>query len=780
MNGPRQPWSASTAATWSDGIIAGTGVAGAVLYGTPIRHVIALAHEEFFVPANSRRPAPQLAEVLPAVRDALRAGNDAGAAGHVEDALRAQGWDPETLIWTDPLGPVAQIEWEPDLDAWSDYRREASLVDGGARVEWSGAGGESAGIRIIAVRGESGFDVELWAEAPQRGRFRLAPVSESGSDASTVLPVDYSDRVRTETQVTGTALSVHVYAQGQAPEEDAAIGVQVHATRPMRLHPDGGWEVVVGPRTVRFRVDIGEPAKLPVSFEDAGVLIRRSELSLGGARLDDELVEDVWSSARAGNADAERRVFEIAYAAGRRNIIVSTGELPPTLQGVWQGTWAPAWSADYTLNGNVQLGSLAAVLWTGTPELMTSLFRLVTRFTEHYRSNARNVFGAEGMMLPARMTTHGHANHFLRDYPHQFWVGNGPWLLRLAVDYILVTGDRSVIDEWLWEYAVEILQFSTEVVGAGGGHLNPSYSPENTSSGHDNPLVVDAAADIAAIRDGLAAGVWLAELRGDTARAEAWRQAREQLPPYQVAADGSLAEWSTLWPENIAHRHASQLQGLWYEPDEVLVGELRDAAARAVRNKVEWRADDPSGPPGNMEMAFGLTSIALAAVAVGDADVAYQCALWLARDHFTPALTTTHDAGAIFNLDASGALPAVVAAMLVGSGSGRISLLPALPGAWPAGRVTGLLVRGGIRVSALDWDRGGVRTTLELPAATRWLRPKGIVVVLPADGRVEAGTNVTQLDRRSVSISADAESAELTFRFTESLRPESRTRHTEK
>ncbi|MFJ4998506.1 glycosyl hydrolase family 95 catalytic domain-containing protein [Microbacterium sp. NPDC088619] len=768
MNGSRQPWSASTAAVWSDGILAGTGVAGAVLYGAPTRHVIALAHEGFFVPANSRRPAPQLAEVLPSVRDALGAGDDALAADLVEEALRAQEWDPETLIWTDPLGPVAQLEWEPDLDGWSDYRRVVSPVDGGAEVEWKGAGGESAGIRIVAVQGEPGFDVELWAETVQCGRVSLVPVSESGSDASTVLPVDYSDRVRTTSQVTETSLAVHVHAQGQTPEEDAAIGARVHSPRPMRRHSDGGWEVVVGPDGVRFRVDVGEPAASTVAFEDAGALIGRSALSLGGARRDDEPVEDIWSAARAGDAKAERRVFEIAYAAGRRNIIVSTGELPPTLQGVWQGTWAPAWSADYTLNGNVQLGSLASVLWTGTPELMTSLFRLATRFTEHYRSNARNIFGAAGMMLPARTTTHGHANHFLRDYPHQFWVGNGPWLLRLAVDYILVTGDRSVIDEWLWEYAVEILQFSTEVLGAGGGHLNPSYSPENTPLGHDNPLVMDSTADIAAIRDGLAAGAWLAGLRGDTARANAWTQAREQLPPYQVAADGALAEWSTLWPENVAHRHASQLQGLWYEPDERLVGELRDAAARAVRNKVEWRAEDPSGPPGNMEMAFGLTSIALAAVSLGDADTAYQCALWLARDHFTPALTTTHDAGAIFNLDASGALPAVVAAMLLGSGSGRISLLPALPDAWPSGRVTGLLARGGVRVSVLDWDRGGVRATLELPAATRWLRPEGIVVVLPANGRVEAGTNITQLDRRSVFISADAESAELTFRFAES------------
>jgi hypothetical protein len=316
----------------------------------------------------------------------------------------------------------------------------------------------------------------------------------------------------------------------------------------------------------------------------------------------------------------------------------------------------------------------------------------------------------------------------------------------MAADYIQVTGDQSPIDEWLWEFALEVLGFCEAFVADSGGGLSPSYSPENTPLGAENPLATNAIADIAALRDGYRVGIWLASLRGDTVRQTRWTAAREKLPPYRVAEDGTLGEWRAEWSEHIAHRHASQLQGLWYEPDpELLTGELREAALATVRAKIAWRAEDPTGPPGNMEMAFGLSSVGLAAAALGDADSAYQCALWLARDHFTAALTTTHDAGGIFNLDASGALPAVVAAMLVGSSSDRIRLLPALPCQWPNGTATGLGVRGGATVTELDWTPAGVQIRLELPPENAWLRPGGIRIELPRAATLVRGSGVRQI-----------------------------------
>ncbi|MCJ1675525.1 glycoside hydrolase N-terminal domain-containing protein [Rathayibacter sp. VKM Ac-2929] len=751
----RAAWSALTAKTWEEGLLAGTGVVGGILYGDPPRHVVALAHEDFFVPANSRVPAPLLAPALPAVRRALADGDSGTAADLVEKTLREQGWDPDTLIWTDPLGAIAQLEWQPDHTNWSAYRRDISLINGDAGVSWELPSGARTGLSISTSHGTAGFDVELWSEEPISGRLRLVPVHEAGSSATTVLPVDYSDTIRTRTAATESVLIVIVEALGLEPGTGASAQARVISEAPHEPDGENTWRVEVPASGCRFRIDVTTTYDSGSDhvLADIASLLPASELTLAGSTSADEPTERIWEDASAGAVQAEARVLELAYLAGLRNIAVSTGSLPPTLQGVWQGTWSPAWSADYTMNGNVQLGALAAVLWTGTPEVMTSLFRLVRRYLDHYRSNARRIFGQDGMLLPARMTTHGHANHFLRDYPHQFWLGNGPWFLRLAADYIQVTGDRTILDDWLWDLTIEILDFSRRVIDDAGGILSPSYSPENTPAGSENPLVADATADIAALRDGYRVGAWFAELRGDTHRAAEWSAARSRLPQFAIVTDGTLAEWSTRWPENIAHRHVSQLHGLWYEPDEAFTDEkLRAAALGTVRAKTAWRAENPSGPPGHMEMAFGLSSIGLAAAALGDASSAYQCAVWLARDHFTPALSTTHDAGAIFNLDASGALPAVVAAMLLQSSRDTLHVLPALPSQWAAGTITGLTARGAVTVSRLSWTPDGIDLTLELSTRGEWLRPEGVTILLPRAGVLREAPNTTQIDSRSLVI----------------------------
>jgi alpha-L-fucosidase 2 len=759
-------WSALPADSWERGLVAGTGVVGAVVWGDPSRHVVAVSHESFFIPANSRRPAPDLAPALPAIRRALDACDAKAAADLVAQRLRELDWDPEQLIWTDPLGPIAQLVWRTD-DAGSDYRRVIPLDEGGVAVSWATPRGR-AGLTVRAARGASHLDFELWSEGESEGTLSLCDVTEARPGATTVETHDVRGSVSSHIARIGGAVELRLHAEGVEPRTAtwARAQVTLEGTPSVATLPDGWRLRLDGGVPLRGRIEIATAAAPtePLGGPDAGSLLRACRLRLGAPDEPraDLPVEELWESARRGLPGAERAVIETAFAAGRRNVVASTGHLPPTLQGVWQGTWSPAWSADYTLNGNVQHGSLASVLWTGTPELMTSLFRLVLPHRDDFRRNARAIFGAPGAMMPSRMTTHGHANHFLRDYPHQFWLGGDAWFLRLAADYVLVTGDHSPVDGWLWEFTVEALDFALAVLADGGGRLSPSYSPENTPVGSDNPLATDATGDIAAVRDGLLIGAWLAELRGDADRRDAWQAAVDALPTPVVAADGTLAEWSGEWPENLAHRHTSQLHGLWYEPDpRLLAGPLRRAAEETVRRKIAWRAERPEGPPGRMEMAFGLASLGLAAAALGDAASAYQCALWLARDHFTPALMSTHDAGAIFNVDASGALPAVVAAMLAGSAAGELRLLPALPVEWADGEITGLTVRGAIEITRLAWSPYELTVTLTQSPHGRWLRPGGTRIVLPFSVEVLSARGVERIDERTFLIPPDEAHTEL-------------------
>jgi hypothetical protein len=137
-----------------------------------------------------------------------------------------------------------------------------------------------------------------------------------------------------------------------------------------------------------------------------------------------------------------------------------------------------------------------------------------------------------------------------------------------------------------------------------------------------------------------------------------------------------------------------------------------------------------------MEMAFGLVGLGLAAARLGDADAARRCAESLARDFWRPNAVSTHDGGAIFNVDASGGLPALVIEMLVQSQPNAVSLLPALPASWVTGSLTGIRGRGGLVVERLEWDADGLEATLRLTDGSSATRDGDLIEVRGPGGAV--------------------------------------------
>ncbi|HTN55568.1 MAG TPA: glycoside hydrolase N-terminal domain-containing protein [Microbacterium sp.] len=744
------------AVTWEDGLIVGSGRVGAVVHGAPDRLLISLAHERFFLPANPRPDAPDLRDVLAEMRAGLLAGDGAVAAGALGRAAHDAGYDG--LVWTDPLGMCATLSLVTPGGVAS-FSRTTDLARGVVTVAWQDDAGSRHRVHVVAPRGTDSVRVAVESDAATRAEVRMGLDDVADDQAASFAP-DYSGAVEAAVRA-GDAGRLEVR------DHDGHVLAQVHARSDAPWSRSAGAEALTtvleipaeGRRMLRFDLSVAGHPMLPAPEADWATILReqtaahhdlvtRSLLDLGGAPVEINDIADLWASAYAGDPAARRRAIEIAYASGRAHIIASTGELPPTLQGVWQGTWKPAWSADYTLNGNVQNGAMAAMIPTGTPELARSLLELVLPYLDDYRDNARLIYDADGMLLPSRMSTHGRASHFNADFPHLFWVGCGGWVLRVAADIVSATGDASLVDDRLWALVEGVLRFgeTATVVRDGVRHLIPSYSPENTPSGAASPLASDSTIDIAILRDAARAGRLLGRARGDDSLDARWEALAAALPDYGIADDGTLAEWGDGWAQNGAHRHLSQLYPLWYEIDAAFMGDdacaraLRAAAQETIRTRIAWRADDPTPPPGRMEMAFGLVQLGLAAAALGDADSALICAEWLAVDHWSPALTSRHDAGRIFNLDASGGLPAVVAAMLLSSAVDTLTVLPALPDAWSSGAITGLRGRGGIVVDRLAWDDAGCTIEVRRLAEAAWLNPEGRMLVrCPRAFTVEGG-----------------------------------------
>jgi hypothetical protein len=443
--------------------------------------------------------------------------------------------------------------------------------------------------------------------------------------------------------------------------------------------------------------------------------------------------------ARAG--ENEPAWMQKVFDACRHNIISSTGVLPPNLQGVWTGTWTPHWSGDYTLDANVQ-AAIAHTLVCGTPELMLSLFRLLDRMLPDFRENARALYGARGLFVNSRVSRHGLQQRY-NFCPMFFWSAGGAWLAHYYYDYYLYTGDLEFLRSRALPFMREAAFFFRDFLvkdERGRYEFNPSLSPENRPANGDSLATLNATMDVAALRELLANLIAAcAELGLDDPDLPVWREMLANLPPYLANADGALKEWAAPGlADNYEHRHMSHLYPL-YPGNEACAGrtpELYEMCRRAIAMRM--RHYNPAE-----YSAFGLYHLAMAAARTDDASTAVEALSRMCAWHIYTGMGTAHDRGPrIFNMDASGGIPAVVAEMLLQShgvihgviadcrssnddwntpsgpfpesaignhqSSILLRLLPALPAAWLKGRVAGLRARGGIGVD-IEWNCGALR-----------------------------------------------------------------------
>ncbi|MEU0488497.1 glycoside hydrolase N-terminal domain-containing protein [Nocardiopsis sp. NPDC006139] len=713
------------ASSWEDALVTGGGRVGALVHSTAGLVRLTLGHERLFLPAADALPAPETARVLPELRALLLAGRSREAAERIAGFAAAEDPGYAETRWIDPLVPAAVLSFAPRSPAPGDPLRECDFATGVVAETLP----DGTRHRAVASRADAVVAVELTRAAGLDGTLRLDPPQGPPPVRIAAEPAAAPGLLRLAVRFPDRPAGAPAAAPAGYTVE-CALTAAGGTARPV----PGGLELRGVRRleaVVRITVDPpgDTPAAPPAPPGDTGfdrVLARHAPLH---GRLMDRFRIGLDGPPAEGTAPAHlARLVD----AGRYAIVSSCGDLPPTLQGVWSGTYDPPWRSGYTFDGNL-FSAVAALHATGTPELMTPVFDLLEGMLGDLRENARRLYGCRGILVPAHASTSGRHQHFGPVWCLTCWTAGAAWAGRLYWDHYAHTRDRAFLRDRALPFLTEAALFHEDFLTADG--FVPSYSPENTPAGAGGQACVNATMDVAAVRD-LCRNLMRAHRVLGLPGGRRWAALAARLPAYRVAPGGELAEWAgpagpLEQAEEHAHRHASHLYPLWYEPDPALAApRLRAAAAAAVLARLDWWRGEESD-----EMAFGLVQLGLAAARLGEAEQAHAALGMLASRYWRPTLIPTHNRGELFNVDIGGGLPAVVAAMLLGSTEGRADLLPALPGTWTAGRVEGLRGRGGLVVDVLEWERGRAHARL------RSAEPRSLVVAFP-DGtrsRVDCG-----------------------------------------
>ena len=709
--------------TWEESLLTGNGTIGLTVLSHPLKDRIIFGHEYLFLPITPKNRYFPVWKNMGTIRALILNGKSGKADSLVVEQGKKYGYT-ET-VWTNPLIPAGemQIQFNEQDTVISDYLRSVNYETGEAVISYK-SNNHVVQRRMFVSRENNTAVTQLYC--PQGGkvnfRIRLAQLPFSKSDQEigekcirqsvSNANAPFAEYTMEFNQfypgaIKGVSIVSKVIAPGAQISSENGFLIINNAESAMILSrvkifgpsetidnmelKSGLNEIVDSYETLlerhafihsemfkRLTFSVGKQENVPVNQENQVIESSLQEVSL-------HRIQDVFNACR----------YEL---------VSSTGKLPPTLQGIWGGTWRPAWSNDFTQDGNVQ-AVISGALSCNYFEAIKAYLDYMTRLMPDFRNNAMGIFNLPGIWVPTRTSEHGQILHFNRNFPGLFWMAGAAWVSQYYYDYWKYTSDTVFLKEQAVPFMLEAARFYEHyLIPDVHGKLMviPSYSPENVPLNEKSGSVINATMDVASVKQLLTNLLEIARtVSFENDEVLKWKSMIEKLPGYAVDRNGALKEW--IWPdysnfEN--HRHASHLYPLFFgvDPEIRSNAELITACKEAIEKRLEYRRKRKGG-----EMAFGLVQLGLAAANLRDTVHAEECVQWLCRDFWTSNLNSFHDPGKIFNVDISGGLPAVVVQMLLQSDGDNIELLPVLPDKWDCGSVNGIRAKGGFTVD-ISWS----------------------------------------------------------------------------
>jgi alpha-L-fucosidase 2 len=714
---PPRLWYRQPAREWVEALPVGSGKLGAMVFGGVAAERLQLNEDTLWAGGPYDPANPEALAALPEIRRLIDAGEYAKATQLAEAKFMGV---PKRQMSYQTIGYL-KFEFPGLAETASDYVRDLD-IDGAIATTTFTADGvrhvreviASAPDGVIAVRltasRKGAITVDLGFASPLKSKpvasvEGTALVLTGGNDSQQGVPAQLKFECRVEVRAKGG----RVAGQGGKLSVTGAdeVLLLITAATSYRRYDD-----VSGDPTARNKAALarlaGKPwARLLADHQaDHRALFRRVGVDFGRTRADllptDERIK------RSPTTD-DPSLAALYFQYGRYLLIACSrpGSQPANLQGVWNDKTDAPWGSKYTININTEMNYWPAEP-TNLPELVEPLIALVRDIAQTGTTTAKVMYGARGWVAHHN-TDLWRATAPIDGAMYGVWPTGGAWLCKHVYDHYDYNRDRAYLAR-VYPLMKGSARFflDTLVVDPKFGVLvtNPSLSPEN-DHGHGSSLVAGPTMDQAIVRD-LFENCLKAEtiLGPDQAFVAELKAARDKLAPYRIGKDGQLQEWQEDWDAvaiDIHHRHVSHLYGLF--PSDQIGIDTTPRLAAAAKTSLLTRGDLATG----WAIAWRLNLWAR----LGDGDHAHNVLkLLLGPDRTYPNMFDAHPP---FQIDGNFGGTSGMTEMVLQSRNDRIYLLPALPSAWPTGRMTGLRARGAVGVD-VHWA-GGKLTEAVLTAS---------------------------------------------------------------